>query len=69
MSYDKHVALSNLVIYYTRRNIKKLYRNNKFKISETWHELLDGSYSTSDIQDYFEYISKKHYTLTEKPPV
>ena len=30
---DKYVALSNLSIYYTWKNIKKLYKNNKFKIS------------------------------------
>ena len=29
----------------------------------------DGSYSTEDIQDYFEFIIKKHKTLTENPPV
>ena len=29
----------------------------------------DGSYSISDIQDYFEFIIKKHETLTENPPV
>ena len=57
---DKYVALSNLSIYYTWKNIKKLYKNNKFKISTpTWDkefELSDVSYSVSDIQDYFEYI-------------
>ena len=60
---DKYVALSNLRIYYTRKNIKKSYKNNKFKISTpTWNEeiaLSDGSYSASYIQDYFEYILKK----------
>ena len=60
----KVIALSNLSIYYTRKNIKSLYNNNKFKISAPiWNdkfELPDGSYSVSDIQDYFEYISKKH---------
>ena len=30
---DKYVALSNLSIYYTWKNIRKLYKNNKFKIS------------------------------------
>ena len=43
---------------------KKSYRNNKFKISaSTWNEefeLPDRSYSISDIQDYYEYILKKH---------
>ena len=59
---DKYVALSNLSIYYTWKNIKKSYKNNRFKISApTWNEefeLPGGSYSISDIQDYFEYISK-----------
>ena len=31
----KYVALSNLSIYYTWKNIKKLYKNNKFKVSVT----------------------------------
>ena len=55
---DKYVALSNLSIYYTWKNIKKSYKNNKFKISApTWNEefeLPDGSYSVSDMQDYFK---------------
>ena len=59
---EKVIALSNLSIYYTWRNIKSPY-NNKFKISvPTWNdkfELPDRSYSISDIQDYFEYILKK----------
>ena len=61
---DKYVALSNLNIYHAWKNIKKSYKNNKFKISvPTWNEefeLPDGSYSISDIQDYLEYILKKH---------
>ena len=61
---EKVIALSNLSIYYTSKNIKSSYNNNKFKISApTWNEeftLPDGSYSVSDIQDYFEYIIKKH---------
>ena len=59
---NKYVASSNLSIYYTWKNIKKSYKNNKFKISApTWNEkfeLPDGLYSVSDIQDYFEYILK-----------
>ena len=55
---QKTVALSNLSIYYTGKNVKSSYNNNKFKISApTWSEdfkLSDGSYSVSDIQDYFE---------------
>ena len=57
---EKTIALSNLSIYYTRKNIKSSYNSNEFKISTTtWNdkfELPDGSYSVSDIQDYFEYI-------------
>ena len=59
----KIIAWSNLSIYYTWRNIKSSYNNNKFKISApTWNdkfELPDGSYSVTDIQDYFKYILKK----------
>ena len=56
----KVIALSNLSLYYTWKNIKSSYNNNKFKIcAPTWSdefELPEGSYSLSDIQDYFEYI-------------
>ena len=61
---ERSIALSNLSIYYTWKNIKSSYNNNKFKISApTWNdklELPDGSYSVSNIQDYFEYILKKN---------
>ena len=57
---EKVIALSNLSIYYKWKNIKSSYNNNKFKISTpTWDEeftLPDGSYSISDIKDYFKYI-------------
>ena len=70
---EKVIALSNLSIYYTWRNIKRSYNNNKFKISApTWNdefELPDGSYSVSDIQDYFEYILEKHGEDIDKPSV
>ena len=70
---NKTVSLANLSIYYTQKNIKSEYSNNKFKISASnWNdtfELPDGSYSISDIPDYFEFIIKKHETLTENPPV
>ena len=63
---EKVIALSNLSIYYTWRSIKSLY-NNKFKMMNltmiTWNdefELPYGSYSLSDIQDYFEFILEKH---------
>ena len=60
-------------IYYIWKNIKTSYRNsNNCKMSRTtWKEefeLPNGSYSTSDIQDYFEHIIKRHETITEKPP-
>ena len=62
MRSDKYVALSNLSIYYTWKNIKTLCKGNKFKTSApTWNEkfeLPDGSYSVSAIQDYFDYIIK-----------
>ena len=70
---EKIIALSNFSIYYTWKNIKSSYNNNKFKISApTWNdkfELPDGSYSVSDIQDYFEYILKKHGEDIDKPSV
>ena len=59
-SPNKNMALANLTIYYTWKNIKFEYNNNRFKISApTWgntFDLPDGSYSISDIQDYFEFI-------------
>ena len=55
-------------IYYTRNTVKKLFKNDKFKISApTWNDkfyLPDGSYSVSDIQQYFEYIIKKLKTVS-----
>ena len=65
---NKNMALANLSIYYMWNNIKKSYNNNKFKISApTWNETFDlpeGSYTIASIQDYFEYIIKKHETIT-----
>ena len=70
---EKIIALSNLSIYYTWKNMKSSYNNNKFKISvPTWNdkfELPDGSYSVPDIQDYFEYILKKHEENVDKPSI
>ena len=69
----KVIALSNVSMYYTWNNIKSSYNNNKFKISlPTWNEeftLSDGSYSISDIQDYFQYILKKHGENTDKTSI
>ena len=63
----KNMPLAHLSIYYTWKNIKSEYKNNKFKVSapnlNDEFNLRDRSYSVSDIQDYFEYIIKKHETV------
>ena len=63
------MALTNLSIYYTWKNIKSIYNNSKFKISApTWNEtfeLPDGLYNIPEIQDYFEYIIEKYETITD----
>ena len=60
----RHIALANLSIYYTWKNVTKKHKNGKFKITTaSWSEefeLPEGSYSVSDIDDYFKYIVKKH---------
>ena len=70
---NKNMALANLSMYYTWENIKSAYNNNKFKTSApTWRDefdLPDASYSIADMQDYFEFIIKKHETLAENPPI
>ena len=70
---DKYFVLSNLSIYYTCKNIKKSYSNNKFKISApAWNEefeLPDGSHSVSDIQDHFEHNLKKHGEKTDNSSI
>ena len=70
---SKNMALVNLSIYYTWKNIKSGYNNNKFKIfGPTWNDefdVLDGCYSIVDIQDCFEFIIKKHETLAENSPI
>ena len=69
---NKNMALSNLSIITLEKKIKSEYNNNKFKITApTWNDtfdLPDGSYSISDIQDYFEFIIEKQETLTENQP-
>ena len=64
---NKNIALANLSIYYTWKNIKSEYNNNKVKISApTWNDTFDlpvGSYSVSDIEDYFDSIIKKRELL------
>ena len=67
------MALANLRIYYTWKNIKSKCNNKKFKVSAaTWNDtfnLPSGSYSIADIQDYFEFIVKKHEAMTENLPI
>ena len=69
----KNIALVNLSICYAWKNIKSEYNHNKFKIpASTWSEtfdLPDGSYTIDEIQDYFEFIIKKHEALTNNQPI
>ena len=70
---NKNMALGSLSIYYTWKNVKSTYNNNKFKISApTWNEtfdLPDGSYNIPKLQDYIEYIIKKDETIGENAPI
>ena len=70
---NKNIALANLSIYYTWKNVKSDCNNNKFKISAlTWNDTFDvpdGSYSIAALQNYFEYIIKKHETIAEVSPM
>ena len=70
---NENMALGNISIYYTGKNVKSTYNNNKFKIStSTWNDtfvLPDGSYNIPEIQDYIEYIIKKHETIAETVPI
>ena len=70
---NKHVALESLSIYYTWKNTRQQYKNNKLKIiAPTWNdefELPNGSYSVSDIQYCIKYIIKKHEILSIDPSI
>ena len=70
---NENIALANLSIYYTWKNVKSNYINNKLKISApTWKnafDVPDGSYSMAALQNYFEYIIKKHETTADVYPV
>ena len=72
-NFNKNMVLASLSIYYTWKKTKSEYNDNKFKISApTWNNkfnLPDDPYSVSDIQDYFEYIIKKHEPIADNPPV
>ena len=70
---NKNMALASLSIYYTWKNVKSTYSNNKFKIyAPTWNntfDLPDGSYNIPATQNYIEYIMKKHETIAETAPI
>ena len=70
---NKNMTLGNVSIYYTWKNVKSIYNNNKFKISAPiWNDTFDlpeGSYKISEIQDYIEYVIKKHETIGETAPI
>ena len=70
---NKNMALASLSIYYTWKNVKSIYNNNKFKISapicNDKFDLPDGSYNIPAIQNYIEYIIKKHETIAETAPI
>ena len=70
---NKNMTLGSLSIYYTWKNVKSIYNNNKFKFSApAWNDtfdLPDGSYNISEIQDYIEYIIKKHEIIGENAPI
>ena len=72
-SSNKHVALQNLSINYSLKNIRQQYKNNKLKIiAGVWDdeiELPDRSFSVSDVPDYFEFIIKKYKTFPANPPI
>ena len=72
---ENFVESSNLGIYYTWKNIKKIISkyyiqvivsNIEFKLG---FKLLGETHSVSDFPDNFEYIIKKHKTLTSNPPI
>ena len=70
---NKNIALANLSICYTWKNVKSIYKNNKFKISaptlnETF-DLPDGSYNIPAIQNYFEYIIETHEAIGNTAPI
>ena len=70
---NKNMTLGSLSIYYPWKNVKSIYNNNKFKFSApAWNDtfdLPDGSYNISEIQDYIEYIIKKHEIIGENAPI
>ena len=70
---NENIGLVNLSICYTWKGIESAQSNNKFQIAApSWNDEFDlpgGSYSIADIQDYFEFIIKKHEILAENSPI
>ena len=65
---NKCIALANLSMYYTWKNVKSSYNNSK----PTWNDTFDvlvGSYFIAALQNYFEYIIRKHETITTTSPI
>ena len=65
--------VNNFIDKLNLKNPKSDYNNNKFKISApTWNDTFDvpdGSCSIAALQNYFEYILKKHETIADVSPV
>ena len=68
---EKSIALSNLSIYYTWKNIKThtITKNLKYQLQHGMLKIWtsDALYFISNIQDYFEYILKEHGEIIDKP--
>ena len=45
---DKYIGLSNISIYYTLENVKRLYKNNKFKY-QLQHRMKNLNYVTDHV--------------------
>ena len=73
---DKYVA-STTQVYREYIKVQKEIMSLKFQLIHGMKNLRDGSYSVSDIQGYFQYITEKHETLlgqktkrvTDNPPI
>ena len=67
---NKIIALANMSVYNTWKNVKSEYNNNKFKITApTWDKTFDlpeGSNKIQQIQAYFEFIIKQYETITDE---
>ena len=71
-SSNKYVTLQNLSIYYTWINIRQQHKSKLKIIAPPWNdafELPGELYSESKIQNYIEYIIKKHETLPTNPSI